>query len=225
MMVATSHQQYIDDVQTMFDTLQSEVNTRMRIVWRDSKKEPIATLESIWNFSIIDSGEPSGCEEALIIKESQVHDYTLSFGDVTDKQPNEIEPQYVEISNAIETSTATKGCNAQYKLQAWDSDANSYIEWEDLVLDFASEVPHYFSSHVEFSKESGDFYGWFFYEDLSVLKSTRFVDADGNFAMKFRILALIPGSTIHGPATDKEELIHAEFKIKLIADEDVVTCA
>jgi hypothetical protein len=34
----------------------------------------------------------------------------------------------------------------------------------------------------------------------------------------------MPGSIYHGPSIDREELINAEFKIKLVADSDVVTC-
>jgi hypothetical protein len=42
--------------------------------------------------------------------------------------------------------------------------------------------------------------------------------------MLFRILAVMPGSTYHGPATPREELVQALFKIKLVKDADVETC-
>jgi hypothetical protein len=37
-------------------------------------------------------------------------------------------------------------------------------------------------------------------------------------------MAIMPTSTIHGPITDYDQLISAEFKIKLVAEEDIVTC-
>jgi hypothetical protein len=36
--------------------------------------------------------------------------------------------------------------------------------------------------------------------------------------MHYRILAIMPGSSLHGPATDKTKLVHSEFKIKLVDD-------
>jgi hypothetical protein len=137
----------------------------------------------------------------------------------------EIEPQYVYISHAMETSSATKNCNAMYRLLGWDSNANDFVDWFDLVEDFDTEVPHHFHSWIDFSADTGDFEAEFFYEDLNVLKGTRFTDAEGNVAMKFRILSIMPSSIIHGPATEIDQLIYAEFKITLVADDDVVTCA
>jgi hypothetical protein len=95
---------------------------------------------------------------------------------------------------------------------------------EDLELDFINECPHQFYSVVEFNSTSGDFNATFFYEDVNFLKGTRFTDSDGNVAMKWRIVAIMPGSTIHGPAANKDELIFAEFKIVIIDDTDVQSC-
>jgi hypothetical protein len=115
MMVDISHHDYVWDVQTKFDTLDTTYTVKMRVAWSDSNGV-IPGLESQWNLIIIDSGEPNGCEEALVTKDSQVHDFILSFGDVTDLEVEDIAPVTVTLENAIETSSATKGCYAQYKL-------------------------------------------------------------------------------------------------------------
>jgi hypothetical protein len=152
-------------------------------------------------------------------------DYTLSFGDVTGKEAWEIEPQFVEIMKAIETTSATKNCNAKYVLQAYDKLTSAYKDWDVLVEEFKAEITnHHMLSYVHFDKDQGNFYGGFWYEDIDFLRTTRFTDANGDVAMKWRILAIMPGSTYHGPTIDRESLIHAEFKIRLVADDDVVTC-
>jgi hypothetical protein len=177
-----------------------------------------------WNFVVEGSGEISRCEQALIIKESQAMDYTLSFGDVTGKDAWKIEPQGIEILRAIETTSGTKNCKAKYVLQAWDSNTSGYVDWDDLVEEFKAEITHQMHSWIHFDENEGNFYSQFFYQDIDFLRTTRFTDANNNVAMKFRILAIMPGSRYHGPSIDREELINAEFKIKLVADSDVVTC-
>ena len=150
-------------------------------------------------------------------------DYTLSFGDVTGKDAWDVEPVGIEILKAIETTSGTKNCNAKYVLQAWDQATLGYVDWEDLLEEFRTELPQ-LHSWIHFDEDEGNFYSQFFYEDIKTLRTTRFTDANGDVAMKWRILAIMPGSIYHGPSIDRDELINARFKIKLVADEDVVTC-
>jgi hypothetical protein len=112
-------------------------------------------------------------------------------------------------------------------LQAWDSQSNGgeYVDWQELYESFKTEITdHQMHSWIQFDQSEGNFYSQFWYQDVAFLKTTRFTDANNNVAMKFRILAVMPGSTYHGPSVDRDELINAEFKIKLVADDAVVTC-
>jgi hypothetical protein len=211
----------------MFGTQNNEFTIKIRSAWR-AMEEPITGMTNVWDFDITGSGEPSPCEEALVSKESQTQDFILSFGDVANIDPWMVPPQPVIIERAIETTSATKACSdkAKFRLEMWDKLANSgsgeYVDFEDLKAEFKAEVTHQFASYIHF--ENGNFDSLWFYQDIAALLDTRFTDANGNVAMKFRILVVMPGSTYHGPGIPKEELVQAEFKIKLVKDADVVTC-
>jgi hypothetical protein len=212
----------------MFNTLDNELSIKMRSAWRIDEDTEVAGMTNEWFFYVTGSGEPSPCEEALITKESQTQDFVLSFGDVTGLEAWMVPPQHVTIERAIETTSTTKACGdkAKYTLQMWDKLANAgvgaYVDFEDLKATLKTEVTHHFHSSIYF--ENGNFYSEWFYEDIDALIDTRFTDSNGDVAMLFRILAVMPGSTYHGPATPRDDLVQALFKIKLVKDADVATC-
>jgi hypothetical protein len=228
MMAQISQEEFVEGQQRMFHTMNNKLTFKVRSAWRVNEDEPITGLTNAFDFEVTGSGEPSPCEEALISKESQTQDFILSFGDVAGLEPWMVPPQHVTIERAIETTSATKACGdkAKYELQMWDKTANSnvgaYVDFEDLKADLKTEVNHHFHSYIHF--ENGNFYSEWFYEDIDALIDTRFTDGNGNVAMLFRILAIMPGSTYHGPATPRDDLVQALFKIKLVKDADVTTC-
>jgi hypothetical protein len=91
-----SQRKFTEEAQVNFETLDETITVPVRAVWTDLEGKPIqvnnADLANEWSFVVKGNGEPSHCADALAIKESQIHDFSLSFGDISNIDAWEVMP-------------------------------------------------------------------------------------------------------------------------------------
>ena len=100
----------------------------------------------------------------------------------------------VEFKEALKTKPDTEGCDARYKLAAFDKDANTFIEWWQMAEKLKAETSD-FSSHVSINAENADVWAEFSRKDIDELR-TRF---DQGY-IEFMVVAVTVQSDVAGPS-------------------------
>jgi hypothetical protein len=119
-------------------------------------------------------------------------------------------------------------CRINYELQAWDNDADAYVDIADwletlhLEQENASEE---FWSWIHFDTETSDFYAELWNKDLEQLVD-RFTDSDtGAVSFKFKTVARLPRSATQGATAATDDLVSGTFAVHVIDLATVQTCA
>jgi hypothetical protein len=217
-----SHQQYVDRLQTAYDTLEPSIDITIRIARRGIDGAIIDDLTSQFVLNVTDNGEVSKCTDKQPTLNAATGDWQVSFNSTV--AAGMVNKKKIEIKKTVEAKVdgaENLDCGISYKLLVKDGD--NWIYWDDLAEILIAENPN-FDSYVHFNPSNGDFMAEFSETDYEAHKD-RFTDANtSKVEMKFKGVPIVPGSSVAGPTTPLDTLVGAEFKITFVEPTEAAKC-
>jgi hypothetical protein len=202
----------------------------MRLAIRNGAEAIIEDLTQTFSFNLTSNGEANQCGAATVSRVSATAaSHQIAFKSVA----GVTEPwQNFTISEALVAQTErtvanTTGCFPQYRIKVLNTGTSpaAYVYWDDLVADLKLSYPtHEFTSVLNFETSAAELHVSLSYSDFETVKS-RFTDAAGEVAMLFRVASFMPGSDVQGASLPDTQLIHADFKVVVVASDKVNECA
>jgi hypothetical protein len=210
----------------MYNSIDPSITTKLKFTYRNSFGEEI--LSNAFDMTVTNPRvtEEQDCLDEFVTKEDQIsHDLKLAFKGLLEDDMDEY--SLIEIPSPVNTkwNNEALGCRLNFKLQAFESGANAFVDWDDFVNTIKQEVPNkVLYSDISFSADSGHFNAWFSKKDILALL-TRFTDGN-EISIRFRIVVRVAGSQVAGPAiVDYNSLVTAEFKVIYVPKAIVEDCA
>jgi hypothetical protein len=159
LMMNITHEQYVYGMQMMYNSIDPSITTKFRFSYRNSFDDVIISNAFDMTVSNPKVTEEQECLDEFVTKEDQIsHDLKLAFKGLLADDEDEF--AQIEIPSPVNTKwhDDTLGCRLHFKLQAFESGANDFVDWDDFVNTIKDEVPNkVLYSDISFSSESGYF--------------------------------------------------------------------
>jgi hypothetical protein len=132
----------------------------------------------------------------------------------------------IYIPRTLETLAERDNCNAVFKLLAYDKTSSNYVVWDELRASLENALGgKYLESKLKFNSTTGDLEAIFYQSDIEALRTQFITGNDNEASIKFKVIGTVPGSVVMGPEVADANKVVAEFKIILIDNTVVETCA
>jgi hypothetical protein len=186
----------------MYNSIDASITTKLKFTYRNSFGEEIISNAFDMTVNNPRVAEEQECLDEFVTKVNQIsHDLKLAFKGLLEDDEDEF--SQIEIQSPVNTkwNDDTLGCRLHFKLQAFESNANDFIDWNDFVNTIKDEVPNkVLYSDIAFHEDSGHFSARFSKKDIMALM-TRFTDVSTNeVSIRFRVVVRVAGSQVAGPA-------------------------
>jgi hypothetical protein len=210
----------------------------MRLAYRDSDERhvQIAGVANEFTFKAsADIPTTNPCDAAYSEVDSGAQDKTLSFdGSLTNPTLD------FAIDGALRVNlkgVTNQSCRIKYELFLWDKtvqvNGQAVGGWksaEAFIDGLRAEVPHRFSSHIEFNSDSANINALFSKEDIDALDATdrfKWTDSAGNEqnSLRSKVVARVVGSSTQGVTATLDVLPSKEFNIKVVDAGLASSCA
>lgn len=146
----------------------------------------------------------------------------------------------IVIDGALKTNlkgVTNQSCRVKYELFLWDKTVEvngaavgGWKSAEAFIDKLRSEVPHRFTSHIEFDTDSANIMGLFSKEDIDALDAAdRFKWTDSaateQNSLRCKVVSRVMGSSTHGVTATLDVLASKEFNIKVVPASLASSCA
>jgi hypothetical protein len=217
----------------------------MRIAVRDGDNNVIEHLTQEWTQTVIGNGDVSPCADSFVTLTGQTSDLTMAFDiNAANQEWDAYASFWVENPVSVDRTYMQPGCTeVRYKLKVKNPATGEYIYYADLknklkevgFSDLNMSIWFNDGANGEQMSDASVSYsylsGSFSYSDMSKLSTDGqtlkdyFTNDDGDTILEFIIYAIVPGSSTQGPGmANDNNAAKAEFKVKLIPEEDVTKC-
>jgi hypothetical protein len=197
----------------MFKTDGNSITIPMKISVRNSREEVIEGLQFPFQTVIESNGEDLGCADAIATFVSVAQDKYIAFAasdDATTTTP--VQQKWISVKSALKATSSNDKCPIKYILQLAGTDG-VYVDYEERKQSVEEDETFIDEWPLDVSWNSNTAaLNITVTSDFESVKD--FFTINGMISVSLRILAIIPGSTAHGPALPDSQQIQGEFKIK-----------